>query len=111
MIDPMAKSTVNRMCAKYADIGVTLTVKLLPQDPKLVLVEGDELAFEFLGKLFLAHARGVGCGVQIGPRYAGNKLFSKKAKLGLYLHRLPCDNDTLKAHLAAPLKKKSGTQT
>jgi hypothetical protein len=33
-----------------------------------------------------------GCGFGLGPKYAGSALFSKKAKLGLCLHRLPCDS-------------------
>jgi len=112
----MGKLTVDDVCAAYADKGARITVKPLSQAPSVILLEGDELAFEFLGKLFLAHAKAVnGCGLQIGPKYAGNVFFSKKAKLGLYLHRLPCDNDALKAYEAThqgkkKSKKKSGTQ-
>ena len=104
----MRNLTVDSVCAVYADKGARIMVKPVPKEPDLILIEGDELAFEFLGKLFLAQAKAInGCGFEIGPKYAGNALFSKKATLGLYLHRLPCDNDTLKAHR----KKKSGAQT
>lgn len=107
----MRKPTVDNVCAQYADKGVKIMLKPLPNDPSVIFFEGDELAFEFLGKLFLAHAKAInGCGFQIGPKYAGNALFAKRAKLGLYLHRLPCDNDTLRADQAARGKKKSGTQ-
>jgi hypothetical protein len=106
----MKKATVDKVCAAYADKGVKITVKPLPKHPNVVLFEGDELAFEFLGRLFLAQAKAInGCGFEIGPKYAGNALFSKKAKLGLYLHRLPCDNDILKAQLATSGKKKLAT--
>jgi predicted RNase H-like HicB family nuclease len=107
--DAMRRPTADNVCAKYADKGVKIMVKPLPNHPCVVLFEGDELAFEFLGKLFLAQAKAIhGCGFEIGPRYAGNALFSKKAKLGLYLHRLPCDNDALKAGRQAPTKKGAG---
>jgi hypothetical protein len=107
----MRKSTVDNVCAKYADKGVKIMVKPLPNHPSVVLLEGDELAFEFLGRLFLAQAKAInGCRFEIGPRSAGNKLFSKKAKLGLYLHRLPCDNDALKVAQQARTKKRSGAQ-
>lgn len=89
----MRKPTVDNVCAAYADKGAKMTVKLLPEDPSFILFEGDQLAFEFLGNLFLAQAKAVnGCGFGLGPKYAGSALFSKKAKLGLYLHRLPCDS-------------------
>lgn len=84
------------ICSKFADKGVKVTVKRLPHSNKVILIEGDRLAFEFLGKLFLAHARAEDCGCEISPRGAGsgagNAFFSKTARLGLYLHRLPCVN-------------------
>ena len=106
----MRKPTVDKVCAAYANRHVKISVKPLPADPNVILFEGDELAFEFLGTLFLAHAKAInGCGFQLGPKYAGNALFSKKAKLGLYLHRLPCDNDALKSYKPTHGKKKSAT--
>jgi len=93
----MRKLTVDRICAAYADRGAKIVVKPLSKEPTVILFEGDELAFEFLGKLSLAHqAKAInGCGFEIGPKYAGNTFFSKKATLGLYLHRLPCNNAKL----------------
>ena len=103
----MRQPTVDDVCVAYADKGAQITVKPLPGTRDLILIEGDALAFEFLGKLFLAHAKGIsGCGLQIGPKYPGSALFSKKAKLGLYLHCLPCDNDILKAYEEALAKKR-----
>jgi hypothetical protein len=106
----MRKLTVDGICAVYAKKGAKITVKPLPKYSDVILFEGDELAFEFLGKLFLAQAKAInGCGFEIGPKYAGNALFAKKATLGLYLHRLPCDGDTLKAYQVTRRKKKSET--
>jgi hypothetical protein len=103
----MKRSTVDNVCVSYADKGAKIAVIPLQGTRDLILIEGDRLAFEFLGRLFLAHAKGTnGCGLQIGPKYAGSALSSKKAKLGLYLHCLPCDNDILKAHEEARAKKK-----
>ena len=103
----MRKPTVDNVCVVYADKGAKVTVKPLQGTRDLILIEGDELAFEFLGRLFLAHAKSInGCGLQIGPKYAGSALFSKKAKLGLYLHCLPCDNDILKAREKTHANKK-----
>lgn len=101
----MRKTTVDNVCEAYAEKGAKITVKPVPGDPSLILFEGDELAFEFLGKLFLAQAKGTnGCGFFLGPKTAGSALFSKKAKLGLYLHRLPCDHGTVLAN--KPTRKK-----
>src|SRR4051794_8916463 len=92
----MKKPTVDKVCSLYAQKGIKISVNPLPAHPDVVLFEGDKLAFKFLGKLFLAHAKSVnGCGFQIGPKDAGDALFSKKATLGLYLHRLPCDHNVI----------------
>jgi len=108
----MRKPTVDNVCSAYADKGAKITVKPLPGTRDLILIEGDALAFEFLGKLFLSHANGInGCGLQIGPKYAGSVLFSKKAKLGLYLHCLPCDNEILKADEEAMRRKNANTRS
>jgi hypothetical protein len=107
----MRKATTNSICRAYADKGVRITVKPVPKAPELILFEGDALAFEFLGKLFLAHSQHMdGCGLQMGPKYAGRSFFSKKTTLGIYLHRLPCDNDILTADHSAYKKKKAGAQ-
>jgi len=89
----MTQST-DAVCSEFADQGVRVTVKPLAQDSAYVLIEGDRLAFEFLGKLFLAHSNGEDCGFQISPYGAGSALFSQAARFGLYLHRLPCVETT-----------------
>jgi hypothetical protein len=107
----MRKPTADSVCAAYADKSVKITVKPLTGDPSLILFEGDEFAFEFLGKLFLAHARAInGCGFFLGPKTAGSAFFSKKAKLGLYLHRLPCDHGDVLANKPTRRKKISVTR-
>jgi hypothetical protein len=85
--------TVDKVCGKYAGMGAKITMKPLPENPDLLLIEGDELAFEFLGKLFLALAKTInGCGFSIEPGGPGAALFAKASTVGLYLHRLPCDD-------------------
>jgi hypothetical protein len=104
----MRKATTDSICAAYAEKRVKITTKPLPDNPNVILFEGDEIVFEFLGKLFLAQAKGInGCGFQIGPKYAGQAFFSKRATLGFYLHRLPCDNAKIEATHG---KKKTGAQ-
>jgi hypothetical protein len=77
----MKATTVDKVCAKP-----------LLGHPSIVLIEGDELSFEFLGRLFLAQAKAInGCGFSIEPRGPGSAFFSKKSTMGVYLHRLPCD--------------------
>jgi len=89
----MKTPTVDKVCAKYANKGAKVTMKPLPRHPEMILIEGDALAFEFLGNLFLAHAKAInGCGFSIEPRGPGSALFSKKASVGIYLHCLPCDD-------------------
>jgi hypothetical protein len=89
----MKPNTVDKVCVKYANKGAKVTMKPLPRYPKVLLIEGDALAFEFLGNLFLAHAKAInGCGFSIEPQGAGSALFSKKATRGVYLHCLPCED-------------------
>jgi len=89
----MRKPTVDNVCVAYAAKGAKIFVKLLPEDPNFILFEGDQVAFEFIGNLFLAQAKALnGCAFCLGPKYAGSALFSKKAKLGFHPHRLPCDS-------------------
>ena len=80
------------MCARFAKRGM-LKVALLPADDRggdYILLEGSAAAYEFLGRLFLAHAKAHDCGFQISPKGAGSTLFKKGSAFGLYLHRLPC---------------------
>jgi len=79
--------------ARFGKNGM-LKVTLLPADKDagdFVLLEGNKAAYEYLGRLFLAHAKAQGCGFQISPNGAGSALFKKGSTLGLYLHRLPCN--------------------
>jgi hypothetical protein len=81
------------ICARFAKKGM-LKVALLPSDDDAgdyILLEGSAEAYEFLGRLFLAHAKAHDCGFQISPKGAGSALFKKDSTFGLYLHRLPCD--------------------
>src|SRR5579863_6765598 len=85
------RNSVDDLCGRTKN--VKLTVKKLRGDRSYVLIEGDRKAFKFLSDLFRAHARGNGCGFQIGPHGAGNAFFNKESsEFGLYLHRLPCSD-------------------
>ena len=89
----MNNAKVDDVSTAYADRGAKITIRPLRTDPNMVLIEGDELAFEYLGKLFLAHAKAInGCGYSLDPRAAGCALHSTESTLGLSLHRLPCDD-------------------
>jgi hypothetical protein len=72
---------------------VKITLNKLDRDT--ILIEGNRTAFEFLGEMFLAHAKSVDCGFEISPKGAGRYYFSTSAKLGIYLHRLPCTDDEI----------------
>ncbi len=80
------------ICARFAKKGM-LKVALLPtvEGGDYILFEGNEAAYEFLGRLFLAHAKAHDCGFQISPKGAGSALFKKGSTFGLCLHRLPCN--------------------
>src|ERR1700730_15616546 len=80
------------VCARFAKKQM-LKVALLPADEgggDYMLLEGNKAAYEFLGRLFLAHAKAHDCGFQISPKGPGSALFKKGSAFGLYLHRLPC---------------------
>ncbi len=64
--DAMRPLTVDKVCVKYANKGTKVTMKPVRGATELLLIEGDSLAFEFLGNLFLAHAKAInGCGFSI----------------------------------------------
>jgi hypothetical protein len=65
-----------------------LTVRKLNRDT--VLIEGTSNSLKFLAHILLALTEEEDCGFQISPRGAGNAWFAKDARLGIYLHRLPC---------------------
>jgi hypothetical protein len=83
------KKTPDQVCAEAPN--VKFSVKRVRRNEAYVLIEGNKAAFEFLSKLFAAHAEfSRDCGFEIGPDGSGNSFFKRGAKLGLYLHRLPC---------------------
>ena len=65
-------------------------------DRRTILIEGNSNSIKFLGYLLLAHAEASDCGDQFSPDGARSRLFSKKSTLGVYLHRLPCNEHKLK---------------
>jgi hypothetical protein len=82
-----AKST-NTIFEEYAGKRTKVTVRKLNRN--LILIEGDRTAFEFLGQLFLAHARSKDRHLQFWPKGPGKSRFSRQSTLGFYLHVLPC---------------------
>ena len=62
-------------------------------DRDTILIEGDAAALRFLGQFILAHSRAEkgDCHNGLHPREAGNAWFTKESTLGLYLHKLPCE--------------------
>jgi hypothetical protein len=78
-----------------------LKVAMLPADEDggdYVLFEGNKTAYEFLGRLFLDHAKAHDYGFQISPEGAGSALFKKSSTFGPYLHRLPCNEKRRRSH-------------
>ena len=53
----------------------------------LVLIEADREALILLGRLFIAQAHAQDEGVQIAPKSAGSRLFTRSSTVGLYIHR------------------------
>jgi len=93
----------DEICDAYARKNIKLTVRLLNDED--VLIEGDSGALEFLGNLFLAHAREETCGRNIGPNAAGNAFFTKDSTKGIYIHRVPCQHTQRRP--AAPVEETS----
>jgi hypothetical protein len=87
----------DNVCSVYSKKRVDLVLRLLeaehgePNVVPEVLIEGSPRALEFLGKLLIAQARFTDCGSFISPTGPGNFFFSRKSKLGIYIHRLPCN--------------------
>ena len=88
----MKQKTPDDICETYARKHVKVTFRPLEDDNEVLLIEGDQQALEFLGKLFLSIASSEECGFQMGPMLAGSALFSKESTRGLYIHRLPCND-------------------
>ena len=77
------------VCVAYGRRPVDLCIKKLDRD--MILIEGTRRALEFLARRLTAQATfKKDCGFQIGPRSAGRKLFDRRSKFGIYIHRLPC---------------------
>src|SRR5579871_1898005 len=83
----------DRLCTAYAARKVKLTVRTLPEDDNVILIESSPEALEFLGQLLLAQAAAPDCGFQLDPHGAGKALFSAASTKGLYIHRLACGAD------------------
>ena len=94
------------ICDAYARKNVRLTVRLLNDED--VLIEGDSDALEFLGNLFLAHAREETCGRNIGPNAAGSAFFTNDSTKGIYIHRVPCHHTQRRS--ATPIEDSSKTE-
>ena len=87
--------TPDEVCVSYADHNVKVTCRLMDD---LVLLEGDREALEFLGNLLLAQANDErSCKKSIGPNGAGNVFFTEGSDLGIYIHRLPCEDEEVGA--------------
>jgi len=73
------------VCARYANLGVKISVR--PLDEYSVLIEGSSQALRFLGELFLAQAGfDQDCSFAISPRGPGGALFTDNARLGICIH-------------------------
>ena len=76
-----------------------LTVRILPKDTEeeyavpSVLIEGDSTALDNLADLIHSMKDGPTCGYHISVRGPGSIRFTKESTIGIYIHRLPCDND------------------
>jgi hypothetical protein len=77
------------ICDYYADKGVKLTVRSL--DDETVLIEGTAEALSFLGKVLLAHAEEKEDGRLLSHNSSGQIFFTEKSTLGIYIHRIPCE--------------------
>ncbi len=76
-----------------------LTVRILPKNTDeeyavpAVLIEGYSTALDNLANLIHAMKDGPTCGYHISVRGPGSIRFTKESTIGIYVHRLPCDND------------------
>jgi len=77
------------ICENFAKRNGKLTVRLL--DNETVLLEGTVEGLTFLSELLLAHSEEKEDGQYLGPNGSGQALFSDKSTLGLYIHRIPCE--------------------
>jgi hypothetical protein len=86
---------------QFLDGSIQLTTRIIPpesqeNDVPTIIIEGDAVSLEYLGKLILAQvAFPLDCGYGISPKGAGNAFFKKGSEVGIYFHRLPCMGDGL----------------
>lgn len=78
---------INDVLKKYGNTSPKILLKV---KENMLILETDTRGLAFLGNLILAHAKENDCGFQISPRGPGNKYFSSKSSVGIYLHRIPC---------------------
>jgi hypothetical protein len=83
------KHSTNEIFEICAQNQVKITVRKL--DKGTVLIEGANVGLEFLGNLLLALAGSNEHSVQFSPNGAGSACFTRESTLGLYLHKLPCE--------------------
>lgn len=82
------------VCEKYSNKKVGLSIRLIdPEEqgeaPSMVLIEGSATALEMLAELLSAVSIDAkNDGFSISPFGAGKVHFSKRSKLGVYIHRL-----------------------
>ena len=79
-------TSADEVCGKYADRGVKIRVTEL-QDG-YVYVEADEEGLTFLAELFWAQAHDPHEKNHLGPRGAGNALFTKGSTVGFCIRRI-----------------------
>jgi hypothetical protein len=92
---------VNEVIDLYDNVDIKFSIRPLIGSEKMLLIEGDRVSLEFLGKLILAHAQNKeveGCSFQISPSGAGNAYFAADSVMGLYLHTLPCEFEGQEHH-------------
>ena len=87
------KRTLNTVLDEAAELPMKLSVVLLHPRHKsqrpFAMIEGDKASLELLAKVIHAAANRDDCGFHIGP---GNLYFTECSELGLFLHRVPCED-------------------
>ena|SRR5437773_256699 len=83
----------DKICARYYKKKVGLVLRLLETEEgakfPLVLIEGSADALKMLAELLVAVAdEPENDGFEISPYGPGSAHFSRKANLGIYIHRL-----------------------
>lgn len=79
---------------------IQLNMKLLPKidpgddGPGTIKIEGDARSLQYLADRITALLQEEDCGVQLMVELG---IFSEDTQYDLYLHRLPCINDILRA--------------